>query len=53
VLPGETALIADHRRFLRDLPAIAEAARQTPEEALRYRNYLTFLQQFLVSKPIS
>jgi hypothetical protein len=51
VLPGETALIADHRRFLRDLPAIAETARQTPEEAMRYKNYVTFLQQFLISKP--
>lgn len=51
MLPGETALVADHRRFLRDLPAIAEAARQTPDEALRYRNFVTFLQQFLVSKP--
>jgi hypothetical protein len=53
VLPGETALIADHRRFLRDLPQIAEAARQTPAEALRYRNYITFLQEFLVRKPKS
>jgi hypothetical protein len=51
MLPGETALIADHRRFLRDLPAMADAARQTPEEALRYKNYVTFLQQFLISKP--
>lgn len=51
VLPGETALIADHRRFLRDLPGMAEAARQTEAEALRYRNYITFLQEFLVRKP--
>jgi len=53
MLPGETALIAYHRRFLRDLPKIAEAARQTPEEALRYRNYITFLQEFLVREPES
>ncbi|MEQ1619057.1 MAG: hypothetical protein ABL883_12030 [Terricaulis sp.] len=51
VLPGETALIADHRRFMRDLPKIAEAARQTLAEALRYRNYITFLQEFLVARP--
>ncbi|HRO03623.1 MAG TPA: hypothetical protein PLS69_08495 [Terricaulis sp.] len=51
MLPGETALIADHRRFLADLPKIAAAARQTHAEALRYRNHLTFLQQFLESKP--
>ncbi len=51
MLPGETSLIGDHHRFLRDLPKIAEAARQTPEEAMRYRNYVTFLQQFLISKP--
>lgn len=48
MLPGETALIAHHRRFLRDLPKIAATARQTPQEALRYRNYITFLQEFLV-----
>jgi hypothetical protein len=53
VLPGETALIADHRRFLRDLPQIAESARQTPQEALRYRNYMAFLEEFLVRKPES
>lgn len=51
MLPGETSLIADHHRFLRDLPKMAEAARQTEEEALRYKNYVTFLQQFLISKP--
>jgi hypothetical protein len=49
----ETALIADHRRILRDLPKMAEAARQTPEEALRYRNYISFLEDFLVQKPES
>lgn len=51
MLPGETALIADHHRFLRDLPKMAEAARQTPAEALRYRNYITFLQAFLEARP--
>jgi hypothetical protein len=53
VLPGETALIADHRRFLRDLPKMAEAARQTSDEALRYRNYISFLEDFLVLRPES
>lgn len=51
VLPGETALIADYRRFLRDLPKMADVARQTAEEALRYRNYMAFLEDFLVLRP--
>jgi hypothetical protein len=51
MLPGETALVADHRRFLRDLPGMAEAARLTEKEALRYRNYITLLQAFLEAKP--
>jgi hypothetical protein len=47
VLPGETALLADYRHFRRDLPAIAVRARQTEDEALRYRNYVTFLRAYL------
>ncbi|MBI1251755.1 MAG: hypothetical protein GC189_09815 [Alphaproteobacteria bacterium] len=51
VLPGETALAADCRRFRTDLPLIAKAVRQTEAEALRYKNYISFLEDFLELKP--
>lgn len=51
VLPGETALAADYRRFRTDLPLIAKAVRQTEAEALRYKNYISFLEDFLELKP--
>jgi hypothetical protein len=48
-LPGEEAIAADFERFEEDLPRLARAARQTLSEARRYANFVTFVEEFLLS----
>lgn len=48
-LPGEEAISADFERFEEDLPRLARAARQTLTEARRYANFVTFVEEFLLS----
>lgn len=50
-LPGEEAMEADFVKFVADLPGLASAARQTLPEARRYSNYVTFVEEFLLSRP--
>ena len=48
-LPGEEAMAADFETFEESLPRLARAARQTLTEARRYANYVTFVEEFLLS----
>jgi hypothetical protein len=48
-LPGEEAIEADFKRFEDDLPTLAKQARQTLTEARRYSNFVTFVEEFLLS----
>jgi hypothetical protein len=47
LLPGEGDLWRRYQAFQSRLAEAAKQARQTPEEALRYRNYTHFLYEFL------
>ncbi|MFT3727772.1 MAG: hypothetical protein QM759_08110 [Terricaulis sp.] len=48
-LPGEQSISNDFGRFEDDLPRLARAANQTAVEARRYANYVTFVEEFLLS----
>jgi len=50
-LPGEEAIASDFDRFESDLPRLSRRARQTVAEARRYGNYVTFVEEFLLSSP--
>ena len=48
-VPGEESITDDFKRFEEDLPRLAKAARQTLVEARRYPNFVTFVEEFLLS----
>ena len=49
ILPGEDALIRMYERFRKDLRQLAIDSQLTEAEALRYKNYLSFVTTFLAT----